>query len=257
MALVLPEAKTERLGRSPLNLVVCQVRHEQQLAVTDTKVALAIHESVKDAYPTMEEQISTDLTVTAGPMGVQTAPQARGWRLRSADTAWTAVLMPSFFALETSKYHSWSDFYERLRTLAAAISDANAPALEQRLGLRMIDRISRDDVAQPQEWAPWINEHILGAILHPNLGPGITASQQALQLEAGNGRTIVLNHGCAKDADSGNWVYILDHDCFSQRGVAFDVGGILAEAESLHDLACRVFQESITPELYKSFDPEP
>lgn len=258
MTLVLPDPKTERLSRSPLSLVVCQVRHEQQLAATDTKAALAVHEVIRDAYPVIEEQMSQDLTIAAGPMGVQAAPasQARGWRMRSSDGLWTAVLMPTFYALETTKYATWTDFRERLVRLTGAISETVSPALEQRIGVRMIDRIARDDVDGPQGWEPWINQHLLGPILHPNLGAGITASQQVLNLKADAGRTIVLHHGCSRDVEAGAWVYILDHDCFSQRGVAFDADQAIAESDALHDLACRVFQEAITPALYESFDPE-
>ena len=51
MPLDLPEPSTDKLARSPLILVVCQVQHEQSLAVQDPRKALAIHEALSGQYP--------------------------------------------------------------------------------------------------------------------------------------------------------------------------------------------------------------
>ena len=83
MALVLPPPKTEKLDRSPLSLVVCQVRHERTLAASEPKRAVSVHDAVKDSYPVLEEQAGQELTIAAGQLGMQAVPGAvnRGWKL--------------------------------------------------------------------------------------------------------------------------------------------------------------------------------
>lgn len=252
MPLDLPQPATEKLSRSPLSLVVCQVRHEQNEAASDPKRAVAIRDAVKDWYGVLEQQTGQELTIAAGPAGVQALPGAssRGWRIRADDESWNAVVMPEFFSLETTKYDDWDDFRARLAAFATAVHSAIDVSLEQRVGLRMIDRITHPDVAEPQDWRELIVPSMLGPIAHDQLGSGIVTTQEIVQLDAGDGRSVILRHGCFRDQEAGGrWTYLLDHDCFVQRGAPFDIDDFVAVLEELHTLALQVFQASITPAL--------
>jgi uncharacterized protein (TIGR04255 family) len=252
VALDLPAPSTDKLGRSPLSLVVCQVRHEQNLGASDPKRAVAVHDRVKDAYPVLEEQTGQELTIAAGAGGIQALPgqQTRGWKMRSEDQAWNAVVMPTFFSLETTRYDDWPDFKLRLESFARAVYEAIDPSLEQRVGIRFIDQITHPDVNTPQDWRPWIDAAFLGPIAHDKIGSSVTTTQQLLQLDAGDGRSIILRHGCVRDEEKGTWMYLLDHDCFVQRGRTFDVDDIVSAVADLQTLALQVFQAAITPEMY-------
>jgi uncharacterized protein (TIGR04255 family) len=126
------------------------------------------------------------------------------------------------------------------------------PSLEQRIGLRFIDRITHPDVASPQDWIGWIDPAFLGPIAHARVGEGVTTSQQIIQLETGDGRSLILRHGAVRDQEAGNrWMYLIDQDCFVERGRPFDPDQVLEVTESLHTLALQMFQEAITPALYK------
>jgi uncharacterized protein (TIGR04255 family) len=254
LALDLPAPSTTKLERSPLSLVVCQVRHEQNDAASDPKRGVAIRDALKDRYAVLEQQIGQELTIAAGPTGAQTLPGSaiRGWKIRSDDETWNAVVMPEFFSLETTRYDRWDDFRDRLSSFAAAVNDAIDVSLEQRIGLRMIDQITHPDVTTPHDWRSWIDPSILGPILHDRLGVGVVTTQQVVQLEAGEGRSVILRHGCFRDQDAGGqWTYLLDHDCFVQRGSPFEVNALMAAIEDLHTLALQVFQSSITSAMYE------
>jgi uncharacterized protein (TIGR04255 family) len=254
MALALPAPSTEKLERSPLILVVCQVRHEENNAARDPKRAFQVHEAIKDHYPVLEEQVGQQLTITAGAAGVQAVPgaQQRGWKMRSEDQQWNAVVMPDSFSLETTSYSDWPDFSARFEVLTRAVAAAIEPSLEQRVGLRFIDRITHPDVASARDWARWIDEAFLGPIAHKTVGEAVTSSQQIVQLDAGEGRSMILRHGAIRDADAGGeWAYLFDQDCYVQRGRRFDSSDVLAALESLHTLALQVFQQAITAELYE------
>jgi uncharacterized protein (TIGR04255 family) len=254
MGLELPEPSTERLEGAPLSLVVCQIRHEQNLAVADPRSALSVHQLVADEYPILEEQSGQELTIAAGPGGVQALPSTptRGWRMRSKDAAWTAVVMPDNFALETTTYVDWPDFVSRFERLLAAIAQSAKPSVEQRVGFRMINRITHPRVNDLAGWAGLIDPAFLGPIMHLGIGASTTASQQILQVEAGEGRSVLIRHGCFVDSDSGGQsTYILDNDCFNQRGRSFDESAAREEIEHLHRLALQIFQAEVTPVLYE------
>ena len=123
MTIQLPGPVTTMLDVSPLNLVVCQVSHEYT-PVEDGTGARAIYETLKSDYPQFDANATQDIGILQGPTGVQALPPtatSRGWRLRSKDGAWTAVIMPEFFALETTRYSDWQDYKTRLIALGSAV----------------------------------------------------------------------------------------------------------------------------------------
>jgi uncharacterized protein (TIGR04255 family) len=251
--LQLPEPSTEKLERSPLELVVCQVRHERNLAVADAKRALEVHGGLGGKYPVLEEAAGIALNIMGGPAGVSTASdQQRGWNFRSADGAWTVVLMPEFFALETRAYSDWMDFSARLEELVRLVQGTLEPSLEQRLGLRFIDRIKDPVISSPAEWEGWIDERLLGPVLHGAFGPAIKAVQQVLQLDGGEDMEVLLRHGCVLEGapEAPVWQYLLDHDCSRSGGRAFSPEDIHEGVEGLHTLALSVFQAAVTQKLF-------
>jgi uncharacterized protein (TIGR04255 family) len=254
VSLELPTPSTARLARSPLSLVVCQVRHENNPAAYDAKRAVSIRDALEATLPVLEEQANQELNIAAGQVGIQALPGeiSRGWRMSSEDRTWTAVMMPSFFSLETRNYKDWEDFRARLESFVRAVAEYTQPSMQQRVGLRFIDRMSHPDVNKPQDWKRWIDSSFLGPIAHKAFGPAVEATQQILQLNAGKGRSIIVRHGCFQDQESdGQWIYSVDHDCFVQPSKAFHVDDVMANVETLHTLALQVFQAVITPAMYQ------
>jgi uncharacterized protein (TIGR04255 family) len=251
--LELPAPRTERLTRSPLELVVCQVRHERNLAVADAKRALRVHDGLEEQYPTIDESSGMALNIVGGPTGLSTATdQQRGWSFRSSDGNWTVVLMPDFFALETKAYEDWEDFSARLAAVVRHVDEVLEPSLEQRVGLRFIDRITDPKMSAPGDWGGWIDDRLLGPILHQAFGPAIKSVQQVVQLDGGDDMEVILRHGCLLEGAPGDqaWHYLLDHDCSRSRARAFSAEAVCAGVEGLHRLALSVFQAAVTPQLY-------
>jgi uncharacterized protein (TIGR04255 family) len=250
--LALPDPSTTTLAHAPLQLVVCQVRHDRNLAVADGSRVLAIREQL-GRYPRMEEMAQQEIGLVIGPAGPSSlsgGSEQRGWRLRSEDGAWTAALLPDFFALECTGYTSWTEFRERLDGLANAVLDHLQPAIELRLGLRYVDRIAVPVVERPQDWSGYINEHLLGPLLDEQLGPALGSLQQLMQLQGPDGIQVLLRHGTQLDQPSGAWPYVLDTDCFRGDGRRLEADSLLQGADELHKLALQVFQASITQRLH-------
>lgn len=256
--LSLPEPDTSRLSRSPLELVVCQVRHERKLVVAEGQTALAVHEMLGGAsgrYPNLDEITGAELNLVVGPGTVPNVSETKssGWRFASADGTWVVTLMPDHFALETTAYTSWAkDFQPRLAEVAEAVAQHVAPTFERRIGLRYIDRITELGLKSVGAWEPYLSRELLGMALHPEIGPGVRQSQQHLLIEIDDGVVAGLRHGPVVEPGKEDVDYQLDFDISRQGSRPFDANVIKSVADEFNIFALQLFQASVTDDLLEA-----
>lgn len=258
MPLNLPPWERGNLSKSPLTLAVCQVRYEEVLAVSDSRVILSIHRALggrTGLYPKVERMQEAGIEIQVGP-GSVVAPalplaQSPGWRLSSQDGRWTVSIMPSHVALETTRYTTWGDdFKVRLAKVLEAVGEHIAPETEQRLGLRYVDRLTEPVVDSPRGWEGLIAPELLGPILHARLGPAMLAAQQQIDLAAEEGIRCSLRHGCFADRTrDGALTYLLDFDVYREGISPFDVDDIRVAADAFNKLNVQLFQQAVTPKM--------
>lgn len=255
MPLTLPEPVTDQLGKSPLKLVVCQIRFEEKPAIAEPDAGLSIFESLGGAngpYPNFSEfrGEQVDITVSPGSSIAAQKTQLAGWRLASEDQNWSVILLPTSVALETKAYASWTnDFEARLRSIIGALVEQVRPQIQMRLGLRYIDLISRPEIASPRDWHEWIEEWLLGPMMNPEIGAAILSAQQQVEIDADNGTRCTLRHGTVLDAANSKPAYLLDWDIHVDAPRAFDQESILGSLFAFNRLALRLFQLAITPKM--------
>jgi len=254
--LELPEPSRKRLRRSPLDLVVCQVRHDRDLSVADGKKAVRLGKALGDAYPVPEELHGQELRIQGGPGGVHARHEEvqGGWRFQSPDRKWTVTVTPEAYSLETTEYLDWDDFSGRLRVLTEAVGDLFDLDVEKRLGLRYIDKLSRSDVSEIGDWQHWVHPALLGPVLHPALGAAVDAHQGISRFLVDADATVMLRHAHVREDDQ--WMLVMDHDCFRESVVEFTTDGIMKGVEHLHTVALQVFQALISPEMFEYLDGE-
>jgi uncharacterized protein (TIGR04255 family) len=256
MPLHLPPPDQRQLKRPPLVLVVAQIRHEEIADLGNGRAMLEIYKALGGAagrYPRSEQatEQATNVQVVPGLAPTATQTQRKGWRLRSADNAWTISLMPEFFSLETTAYTTWSDdFRPRFVELLDAVTYSLDPATQQRIGLRYIDRITDPAVRSPQEWEGYIAPEFLGPLLHPRLGPVALATQQQIDLTADDDMRSSIRHGYFVDPLRENALtYLLDFDVYRETIRAFDKDDILSALDVLNLIALQLFQQAVTGRL--------
>ena len=258
MALQLAPPDERQLPKSPLTLVVCQVRFEQLPGIRDARTALALHEALggrQGKYGKMEQIQSSSFAASMAPnvpAAVSKVGDQQGWRFRSQDDSWLVTVFPDQASLETTTaYTNWQgDFRLRVEELFRALEATLSPATRQRLGLRYIDQICDPAVQAPQEWQPYLAQEILGPVLHPTLGAGIVATHQQMDIDVGNDLHCTLSHGFFRDAAKGNALtYILDTDVFRADVAAYSAESLVNEVEEFHQLVLQVFQACVTPAL--------
>ena len=166
--------------------------------------------------------------------------------------------MPDHVVLETSRYTTWSgDFEHRLGNLLDATAQHISPVLEQRVGLRYVDRITEPLVKEVSGWRDYISPAFLGPVLDEPIGDAVRAAQQQIDLDLGDSVTASIRHGFFADPTrDGALTYLLDVDVYREIGQPFDVAGIKAALEIFHERSLQIFQRVVTPRMLDLLDTE-
>lgn len=252
--LPLPDERVSR--RSSVSTVVCQIGFDEQPRVGEGRFPIEFHERLggpAGRYPKLESATEQRMIVELGVAPSQQQITRRGWSFESQDPGWSLALMPDSAALQADEasYAGWDDFLDRVRELLDALDDILGPTVQQRVGLRFVDRIrgSRIGVGEPSEWAAYIQPPFLGLLGLPGLGPAVRAGQQQHVLDAGDGATCRLRHGLALVTGDERSVYVIDCDLFRDGVRQFDRTAILGTMGSFYEQADRVFAAAATPAL--------
>jgi uncharacterized protein (TIGR04255 family) len=254
MALTLPEVDDRPLARSPLAVVVFQVKYEQNLSIGDGDTGLRVYEHLggpDGRYIRVEPIQIVGAALQVSPLGLAQVPSAnvpsRGFRMRNEDGTLILSLMPDFAALETTAYGLWKDdFRERLVELISALSENIKPRVEERLGLRYVNKIVEPGISTPADFRGIISDGLLGAAADDYWSAGVTGAQQQLEMDVNGGIRCVLRHGTlARNTGIGLEGYLLDIDVFREQPRRFDIDNIGATIDTLNKAATTIFQRSL------------
>jgi uncharacterized protein (TIGR04255 family) len=244
------EPEDRHLKASPLVLVVCQIRHERELAASDAARVLKVCEAL-DWANELTERVAQELSVAAGEAGMvaTSLPIARGWQMQSADSQWIATIMPDQFSLETRAYPSWDEFRTRMLALTDAVLTHVGPTLEQRVGLRFVNQLTHSSVVLPADWAGRVSDVLLQRDLYGALGESLRAAMQVLEIVTLEELRLVIRHGSQPSPPEGRSMYVLDYDCSRQGARPLRHDQIADSIEKLHRLALQAFEMATTPSL--------
>jgi uncharacterized protein (TIGR04255 family) len=237
------------LGRPQLSTVVCQIRHEQEMAASDPSRALRVCEALEWADD-LSESLAQELNIVTGGSGAAATPYPaiRGWQMRSEGGAWIATVMPDHFSLETRSYSNWHEFSKRMTGLVEAVAKHIGPSLEQRTGLRFVNHFQEDAASSPSYWAGRISSEIFQEQLYDGLGRSLRAALQVLEIQTLDGLILVMRHGCQQTSSDG-YSYVLDNDCSRLGSRALERDMIASTMEMLHRLALQAFEMATTRQL--------
>lgn len=243
--------KTDTLARPPLELVVCEVRHEPKPEVANPAVVLNIQAALGFGFEKLEPVNSAEFMMTATGPG-QVFPQinqAQGWQLSTADGSWIATFRADTFALQCTQYTTWTDFRTILTKLIEVVRDTYHPQLRQRVGVRCVDRLWRMDSTIPKEWKGYLDPGALGLASNDLLADYIRVAQTTHEMAFGDYKATVRG-SIASDQTPNKHSFLLDIDCFDERASIFDPANLEEIVGELHHLSLRLFQIVLTDKMY-------
>jgi uncharacterized protein (TIGR04255 family) len=166
--------------------------------------------------------------------------------------------MPEFASLETTEYGMWSgDFRERLVDLIKALNENIKPRVEERVGLRYVNRIVEPNVSVPGDFRGIVSDGLLGAAADDYWSSGVTGAQQQLEIEVDGEIRCVLRHGTLpRNTGVGIEGYLLDIDVFREQSRRFDVGNVLSTIDRLNTVAATIFENSLAPDYLEGLRKE-
>lgn len=256
MPMTLPALDDRPLSRSPLAVAVFQVRFEQNLSVGAGDTGLRVHDQLggpDGRYVRVEPVQLITGAVQVTPLGISQVPSSnmpsRGFKMTNEDGTLFMSLMPDFVSMDNTAYTGWKeDFRERIYEVLSAVAEQVNPRVEERVGLRYVNRIMEPEVSVPADFRGLISDGLLGVTADDFWSAGVTGSQQQLEIDVSDGIQCVLRHGTLSRPNGiGLDGYLLDIDVFRAKPRRFNVESIIETCDKLNEAATAIFQGSLTP----------
>jgi len=250
----LPEPPAEKLERSPLALVVFQIRYDAQPRLGTLETGLQVHEVLGGKggrLPTIEQVQAGNLSIQFGPeASAGQSIQTVGWRMLSTNRKTAAAFHVDALTLETTDYGRWAgDFADLISDALRALAEAVGPVTEHRLGLRYVDRITDLDIATAADWSGWLNSWALGPAVIDGLSEATQATEMSSAFRIDDEAAARMRVAVFPETDAQ--VGVVDIDVFREGSRAFDVSGILDVVNRFHVVAKQLFFAALRPELYR------
>lgn len=143
------------LSKSPLSLVLCQVRFSALLNMS--KLVPDFHEAIRSTYPVNAsgQYKEVQLLPNAPPI----FNEGERWEFLTRDRFTSVVLDKGFVVLQTTKYEDFDAFLERMQGVILALNAATDGILLQRIGLRYVDAIVS---AAGSSWKDYVQPCLAG-----------------------------------------------------------------------------------------------
>lgn len=248
--------------KNQLAEVICQLRFPEILSL-QANLPVDFQEAIRDEYPrysSRKETPAPKLTGTPGNLNLEKQEPITNYQFASADGVWRVNLTSRFISLSCSKYTCWEDFAARLDKPLAAFIKIYHPAYFERVGLRYLNFISRNELGlegtpfselfQPCYLGPLAEEDV------PETGIGRCSVDTEMAIRGGCRVKLHAGPGMVKrggQADS-ELKFVFDQDLFmpGQLAVNLSAGAL----QTLHSQADSIFRGAITDTLHNAMDPE-
>jgi len=245
------------LRNTPLVRVIAQVRFPIIVSIDKSEFIASFQEELRDTYPVLRPEKKQGLVVR--PHGVASAQSDMVWRFNDVDGKWRVSLAPNFIALETTSYSSRNEFLERLQAALRALSEHIGPRIVDRLGLRYIDRVSGQAVA---DIAKLVRSEVIGVFATPMAAYAQQSLSESLFVVPDTGAQLLARWGqippnstvdpaAIEPVDTQSW--ILDLDMFSVESRAFNVEELMTEARTYAERIYTLFRWAVTDEFLRQY----
>ncbi len=249
------------LTDAPLVRVIAQVRFPPILSLEKREFIAPFQEAIRGTYPVLRPEQAQGIML--GPHGVAPGPKQVAWRFGDVAGGWRVSVTPEFVAIETTSYTSRDDFLARLRFVLDAFAEHAEPALAQRMGIRYIDRITGDALAEISEL---VRPEVLGIVATPlSEQPRHSLTETVFALPDSKEQLLArwglvpaggtVDPNAIEPIDEPSWV--LDVDMFSSQERPFVPEEIVATVRRYSERLYTVFRWAVTDDFLRRYGGRP
>ena len=165
-----PPSERVLYRRPQLRQVICQLRFPPILRIEGQPPA-DFQDQIRELFPLLEP--ATDTIAPQLPKEIAQllgrAVSTGRYQFRTEDKHNSLSLAPDSISLTSTAYTRWEIFRELLRVPLAALLSVYKPSFYQRIGLRYINAIRREDLGlSDQPWSVLLSPAILGKLALPH-----------------------------------------------------------------------------------------
>jgi uncharacterized protein (TIGR04255 family) len=257
----LPDFPHTVYQKNLLEQVICQLRFPPILKI-DVQAPFEFQDIIRQAYPLFSTANESQLDLPFGsaallPPGAMAMPAAdkMNYHFFSEDEAWTVNLGSNFIALSSNTYPYWQPFRQHLELPLHTLLDIYHPAFFMRAGLRYVNVIRRSALGLgSQPWSELIQPQIAGILASKDIA--VEAVQKNLttnEIRLGAGQTLArLVHGLASDRTTGEQIYLMDLDLFSETRI--EITDVLNRLDEFNQQAWKLFNWCISDRLRQAMN---
>ncbi len=198
-------------------------------------------------FPEFEPAQRMGLQLQIGPHGAGQALMPPRYRMSFRHSKKNLILQLSESTLTVNvlpKYPGWTDMRQDILSAWEKARESVNPSSVERIGLRYINRIDREQAGEPA--GAWLaaNEYLPRSVLASK--PGFLAR---VVVRPEENRRLIVTLGETPDDRNEMSAIILDIDCILERDTAVESHDIGSAIDQLHDAAWGAFSSSTTPRL--------
>ena len=246
------------LPNAPLLRVVARVNFPVIVSIAKAEFIAPFQEALRPTYPVLRPDQTLNLVLSGVPVVAAPAPQTT-WRFSDASDKWRVSLATNFMAIETTAYVSRSDFIERLRVVASALTEHVNPQVADRVGLRYIDRITGDAL---KNLGKYVRPEVMGILATPAATQVRHSMSESLFTLPQDKRRFQVRWGQippnatvdpAAIDPIGEPSWILDLDMFCAGSRPFEAKVLVDEVGEYADRIYTFFRWAVTDEFLKLY----
>lgn len=253
-----------------LQFVTLDLQYPLALGLQRQETREALYERLAEAYPLLQS-VNTVEFQFAGAVGgappVAAPPTAAASiKMLNREKTRSVTLGATSLQVETSLYVGYDEFAASIRQVLQGVAEvASVPGIN-RIGLRYTDEIRIAGISKPADWAPYIDQRLLGPVRLAEREAN--ATRCAIEFPLGEGRGLRMQYGAMPEGaqpavdpagplrlrttGSGPF-FVIDMDAYwtaPETGIPrLIVDEVLDVCEDLHTPLHELFEASITERL--------
>jgi uncharacterized protein (TIGR04255 family) len=257
----LPEYKWVRFKKSPLRLVIGQVRFPIIPRFKQEGFIAPLQEAVRSEYPGCFREPT--LTYQLSQTGISQVPGESLWRFSTRDGIWSFVVGESALTFESRRYTSMKEFSERFKSIMELAVKHLGITERLRLGLRYTNEIRYPEANTLSDWRALLNQEFIGFDATSLLSGHVDHMLQEIQIKRSDG-ILAIRHGLLsgtvvpplpQEGTVDGHFYLLDLDYYDAVECALDISSTIVQIQAYNDVMYRFFRWTLEDNLFRFLEP--